>query len=281
MTTIKQALDSAASQLTTCSDSASLDADILLGYVLGRSRAYLRSFADVELTAEQLSQFNELVSKRAQNMPIAYILGEKEFWSLNLKVTTDTLIPRPETEIVVETVLSLAPHNKAIRIADLGTGSGAIALALASQRPNWQLFATDISNSALNVARDNAQRLGIDNVSFHHGNWFTALPLQKLDIVVSNPPYVSEREWEQSATELQFEPKSALIAGNQGMDDICDIVASANQFIQPEGYLLVEHGYMQGELVREVFTNASFVNVRTICDLAGLERITLGQVKSR
>lgn len=277
MTTIKQALDHAHFQLVDYCDTPRLDAEVLLSYALSRSRSYLHAFPEVEMTGDQKDRFDQYVALRCEKVPIAYITGTKEFWSLNLKVTKDTLVPRPDTELLVETVLSIVPQESDIKIVDLGTGSGAIALALATQRPHWEVFAVDISDNALDVARHNAQTLGIDNISFYLGSWFTALPVQKYDVVVSNPPYVSQKEWEEHAEELKFEPQSALISGETGMDDINEILSTANTYVKAGGYLLIEHGYSQGQKVRAAFVEAGCKNIRTICDLAGLERITIGQ----
>src|SRR3990167_2087495 len=210
--------------------------------------------------------------------PIAYLTGHKEFWSLDLKVNAGTLIPRPETEILVETALQLFPEkNQSLRVADLGTGSGAIALALASERARWDIHAVDNSESALLTARDNAQRLRLMRVAFCLGNWFTALPAGELYLVVSNPPYISEQEWPVYADDLIFEPQTALLSDDAGLSDIREICGQASLFIRPGGYLMLEHGYTQGLSVRELLTKAGCKHVRTVLDLSGQERVTVGQ----
>lgn len=253
-----------------------LDAEILLAHVLQQSRSFLYAHANDELSAEQVAAFDALLTRRAAGEPLAYITGSKEFWSLNLKVTPDTLIPRPDTELLVEEVLKLFPHQQKLRVADLGAGSGAIALALASEHPEWDVFAVDISEAALAVVRNNAQRLGIDNVSICHGNWFTALPAVKLDVIVSNPPYVALQEWQDYADGLQFEPRSALLSGVDGLDDIRKICSAAREHLSENGYIFLEHGFQQGQAVREILAAAGFVKIRTIQDYAGKDRVTLG-----
>ena len=277
-TTIAATLKAAATALSVVSDSPALDAEILLAHTLDASRMYLRTSLDSQLTATQAQNFSALLSRRLQREPIAYLTGHKEFWSLDLKVNAGTLIPRPETEILVETALQLFPEkNQSLRVADLGTGSGAIALALASERPLWDIHAVDNSESALLTARDNAQRLRLMRVAFCLGNWFTALPAGELDLVVSNPPYISEQEWPVYADDLIFEPQTALLSDDAGLSDIREICGQASLFIRPGGYLMLEHGYTQGLSVRELLTKAGCKHVRTVLDLSGQERVTVGQ----
>lgn len=275
--TIQQALQLAQQKINSFTETPQLEAEILLAAVLQKPRTFLLTWPEQVLTAEQQQLFFSFLERRAQREPIAYILGQKEFWSLDLIVTRDTLIPRPETELLVELVLDLFPTQEKRQIADLGTGSGAIALAIAHERPDWHIFATDTSENALQIASKNAHQLGKKNVSFHQGNWCTALPSSGLDAIVSNPPYIAATEWERYAAQLEFEPHHALVAGDDGLDAIREICQTATLYLKPGGYLLVEHGFAQGEAVRELFVATGYKNVDSVRDLAGLERITQGQ----
>lgn len=260
---------------------SALEAEILLAFVLKQSRTYLLAHAERELTVLELRTFNELLARRLQREPIAYITGTKEFWSLPLFVTSDTLIPRPETELLIEKILTLYPHESPIKMADLGTGSGAIALAIAHERPHWEIYATDISENALQIARKNAQHLKLQNISFCHGNWCTALPCENFDVIASNPPYIAETEWSDYAQGLEFEPMHALLSGRDGLDAIHEITFSAMAFLKVGGYLLFEHGYKQGKIVRDLLIQAGFKAVETLNDLNGQERVTLGKKEDK
>ena len=276
--TIDEALQDAVAALASSSDSARLDAEILLAHVLNQQRSYLRTHADDTFSIADRQSYAALIARRQRGEPIAYLNGHKEFWSLDLHVNQHTLIPRPETELLIETVLTLFPDKaQCIKAADLGTGSGAIALALASERLHWEIFAVDMSDSALRTARDNAQRLRINNVSFYLGDWFTALPEREFDLVVSNPPYLSKEEWPAYADGLAFEPECALLSGEDGLDAIRQICQTAHQYIRPGGVLLVEHGFLQGQSVRDLFILAGCSGVQTIHDLSGQDRITIGR----
>lgn len=271
--TIQQSLQEAKNNLATITDNPILEAEILLAYVLGKLRSYLHTYPEQTLTGEQVKQFAEYVQRRCNKEPIAYITGTKEFWSLELRVTPDTLIPRPETELLVESVLKIFPEpDSKIKIADLGTGCGAIALALAQERPKWHIYAADISENALQIARKNAQRLAIKNISFCLSNWCTVLPFSDFDVIVSNPPYIAETEWRTSVFGLAFEPMNALVSGKDGLDAIRKISQQAKHYVKPGGYVLVEHGFLQGTAVREIFAAAGFRSIHTICDLSGQER---------
>lgn len=259
-----------------------LDAEILLAHILHKPRSYLHAWPEHTLTDEQAKQFAEYVKRRSNREPVAYITGRQEFWSLELSVNSDTLIPRPETELLVETTLKLAgDSNPRMKVADLGTGSGAIALALAHERPTWQIYATDSSEHALQIARKNAQQLAINNISFQFGNWCSALCEEDMDIIVSNPPYIAETEWERYASGLEFEPRQALVSGMDGLEAIRTIIQSASRYLKPSGYLLIEHGYRQGNAVRELFAAAGCSGIYSINDLAGRERVTSGHGLSR
>lgn len=269
--TIKQTLDEAKQQVS------SLDAEILLAFVLNKSRTHLFAYPDQQLTQEQSQQFADYIKRCSAGEPVAYITGIKEFWSLPLHVTRDTLIPRPETELLVETILEIFPPNSQIQAADLGTGSGAIAIALAHERPMWRIVAVDVSESALTIARKNAQQFELNNISFCLGNWCTALPRNDFDVIVSNPPYIAEREWETYAQGLQYEPKNALTSGMDGLNAIREISGMTQQFLRTSGLLLLEHGFWQGQAVRDILSENGFNEVRSVKDLSGHERVTVGR----
>lgn len=280
LATVARLLADATLQLSKHSSTPALDAEVLLAETILQSRAWLRAHDDEPIAKKAEVAFAVAVERRCQGEPIAYITGHQEFWSLDLLVTPDTLVPRPETELLVETALQLFPNKtERLQVADLGTGSGAIALALASERPNWEIVAADVSQSALMVARKNAQRLGLMRVSFYISDWFTTLPPNRFDLVVTNPPYISEEEWPQFAAGLASEPHSALVAGEGGLDAIVAIASKATSRLNAKGILLIEHGYQQGLAVRKILQTEAYENITTIPDLAGLERITYGQKK--
>jgi len=275
---IQQSLNEAKHVLSPITDQPVLEAEILLAYVLGKSRAFLYAWPKCLLSDDQIKLFNIYLQRRCRREPVAYITGTKEFWSLSMAMSQDTLIPRPETEMLVEAVLTCYPNDHASKkIADLGTGSGAIGLALAKEKPVWNIYATDISHAALERAKKNASQLTIENINFFQGNWCTALPRNDFDIIVSNPPYIAEAEWDLYAENLAFEPKNALVSGEDGLDAIRQISQSAKYYLKPGGYLLVEHGYLQADMVRELFAVYGYSHIDSICDLAGHERITLAQ----
>jgi len=253
-----------------------LDKDLLLAYLLGVDRVYLRTHHPMTLTSEQQAQYDALLARRAAGEPLAYIIGKKEFWSLELEVTPDTLIPRPDTEILVETVLQLCQERRA-KIADMGTGSGAIALALAKERPQWQIYATDVSENALQVASKNAQRFKLANISFYQGNWCTALPCKDFHVIAANPPYISEQEWPMYAEGLQHEPYNALVADDNGMAALMLIAQTAREYLKPGGYLVMEHGFAQAAAVQEVLAKNGYSNIGSVEDLSGNQRVSYGQ----
>jgi release factor glutamine methyltransferase len=277
---IRQLLQDARQQLTPITENPQLEAEILFAYALQQSRSYLHTQADKLISIEEAERFAHYLSRRCHREPIAYITGSREFWSLELNVNKETLIPRPETELLVERVLAFFP-NKAekIKAVDLGTGSGAIAIALGHERPNWQIYATDISENTLQIARKNAQRLAVKNISFLQGDWCQALAsfTADFDVVVSNPPYIAEAEWGAYAEGLVFEPRSALIAGKAGLDAIDIISRQAQSYLKPGGYVIVEHGFLQGSAVREIFKDLGYIDIVTARDLSGHERATIGR----
>lgn len=257
-----------------------LDAEALLCHLLQRDRSYLRAWPERELEAELLNQFNTLVQRRQQGEPLAYLIGWREFWSLKLKVTPATLIPRPETELLVEQALQRIPLDATWHIADLGTGTGAIALAIASERPTCRITATDFSQEALAVAQENATQLGITNIEFRHGSWCEALGDERFEMIASNPPYIDERDDHLQRDGLPFEPKTALTPGGDGLSALKTIITEAKRHLTAPGWLLLEHGYDQGATVRDLLIAAGYDEVATLRDLGGQERLSLGRLSA-
>lgn len=260
----------------THSDSAKRDAEILLGFVTGRARTYLLAFGETLLTAEQAEQLAVLLARRERGEPVAYLVGEREFWSLPLSVSPATLIPRPDTECLVELALERLPATPCA-ILDLGTGTGAIALALASERADCQVTGIDLQPAAVALAQHNAQKLAINNARFLQGDWFTPVAGQQFALIASNPPYIDEADPHLEQGDVRFEPGSALVAAQQGLADLAAIVEQAAGYLQPQGWLLLEHGWQQGENVRMLLNAAGFIAVATHRDYGGNDRVTLGQ----
>jgi release factor glutamine methyltransferase len=255
-------------------DSAPLDAQLLLAHTLAVPRTRLKSHPETRLAPAQAGRYRELLARRAAGEPLAYLTGVREFWSLPVAVSPAVLIPRPETELLVERALALGPVPSA-RVADLGTGSGAIALALASERPHWQLLASDASEAALAVARSNAQALALRNVEFRRGDWFEPLGAARFDLLISNPPYVAQDDAALGA--LRHEPAAALTPGADALACLRLLARGAPRHLRPGGWLLLEHGANQGAAVRAELVGAGFAYVRSHPDLAGHERMTEGQ----
>lgn len=251
-----------------------LDAQVLLAHVLGVARVRLRSHPESAPGGAAAGRYRALLERRATGEPLAYLTGEKDFWTLRLKVTPAVLIPRPETELLVERALALWPAGRP-RVADLGTGSGAIALALASARPTWTMLASDVSPDALATARANAAALGLSQVEFRLGSWFEALGEERFDLLVSNPPYVAADD--PHLAHLAHEPRLALTPGSDALACLRTIIRGASAHLQPGGWLLLEHGATQAEEVRDELVLAGLRHVRSHRDLAGLERMTEGQ----
>jgi len=274
---INDVLVDAGAQLRNISPTPALDAQVLLAHALGQSRTWLIAHARDSVSEDQLEIFNQLIERRANGEPIAYLTGEQEFWSLPLNVTVDTLIPRPETELLVELALEKLPRDRACRVADIGTGSGAIALAIASERNDCELLATDLSAAALAVARGNARRLNINNVEFLEGQDLQPLDQQTFDLIVSNPPYVSENDPHLSQGDVRFEQRTALAAGADGLDMIRLLVVEGLARLNNDGWLMLEHGYDQEQAIGELFEQAGYRNIECYRDLADLPRVTIGQ----
>lgn len=254
-----------------------LETDILVCRALGVSRAWLYANAEAELQREQVEAGQGLIERRREGEPIAYLTGEREFWSLPLKVTPDVLIPRPETELLVETVLNAAPRSAAWRIADLGTGSGAIALAVAVERPGCEIHATETSEAALRVARENGNAIAPGRVHFHLGSWLS--PLQgKFEILVSNPPYVAADDAHLQQGDCRFEPPQALTPGHDALAAIRHIADESRHYLAPGGLLTFEHGHDQGEAVRGLLKDFGYHDARTLKDLENRDRVTSGRL---
>jgi release factor glutamine methyltransferase len=260
-------------------DAARLEAELLLAHMLGVSRAKLYAWPELVPDADSRARFERAIEARAAGEPVAYLLGHREFWKLDLSVSPAVLIPRPETERLVELALERIAPDRAVRIADLGTGSGAIALAIASERPRARVLATDASADALVVARANAERLAVRNVTFAQGDWCDALGALRFDVIVSNPPYIAEGDPHLDAGDLPREPRSALASGVDGLDAIRRIVACAPAQLDPGGWLLLEHGWEQASHVRALLVGAGFVAVESARDDAGHERVSLGRTR--
>ncbi len=278
--TIREALQKARQQLTARPGTKPrLEAEILLSFSLGKPRSHLYAWPERPLEADRWEHFLNLVARRTRGEPIAYITGQREFWSLDLQVTPETLIPRPETELLTELALELIPPASAFNIADLGTGSGAIAAAIASERPDCNILATDISDAALGVAKRNFSHLGLANIQTRSGRWCDALPRnQPFELIISNPPYIPDSDPHLAQGDLPWEPREALASGSDGLDDIRCIIQQATARLAPGGWLLLEHGYNQGAAVRGLFKTHGFKAVSTQQDLAGEDRVSIGQL---
>ncbi|MBT8127768.1 MAG: peptide chain release factor N(5)-glutamine methyltransferase [Gammaproteobacteria bacterium] len=277
LNTINHNLNDACQLLQTVSPSPAADASRLLCFVLDCNSAHLIAWPEKELTPQQAAGFAELLKRRLIGEPIAYITGAREFWSLPLKVNQDVLIPRPETETLVEFVVDRFAERDGIKTADLGTGSGAIACALATERPQWDIVATDISHAALQIARSNANMLKLDNIRFCQGNWFEAIAGDVFDLIISNPPYVADDDHHLAEGDVRFEPELALTAGAQGLDAIQILTRQAGDYLTADGWLIVEHGYDQRSAVQDCFLQGGFEEIVQLTDLASLARVTAGR----
>lgn len=277
MKTIKNILEQAGKKLSR-STTPRLDTEVLLCHVLNQHRTYLFSHAEKMLSDKEYQHWQILLAKRQQQVPVAYLTGQKEFWGLMFDVNAHTLIPRPETELLVELVLQHVNREKpSLSCLDLGTGSGAIAIALAKENPHWEVTATDISVETLQVAKKNAQKNNSSHILFVQSNWFSAIN-KKFDIIFSNPPYVAENDINLLTEEIFHEPRCALVAKNNGLADLEKIIQQGQAYLKTEGYLLLEHGSDQGVAVRELFFRHGYERMATFQDLEKRERVTLGRV---
>ncbi len=278
--TLGSALAEASAALAAFHESARLEAELLLAHVLRRARSHLHAHPEQCLDAVSAAHFRSLLQRRIEGEPLAYLTGEREFWSLPLAVSPAVLIPRPESELVVERALALLSEPRsdsgAMRVAELGTGSGAIVLALATERPHWGLVATDRCAAALRVARLNAQRLGLaERIEFLEGDWFAPLGARRFHAILSNPPYVSDSE--ANAGSLRFEPRLALSAGPSGLEALTYLITHAGAYLEPGGWLVLEHGLAQGRPLERALVAAGYARVRCHRDLTGRDRVTEAQ----
>jgi release factor glutamine methyltransferase len=271
--TVSQALKIGTQTLLPVSDSARIDSEILLGFILKKPRTFLFTYPEYLLSPAEEAQFIACIHERMHGKPIAYLIQEREFWSLKLKVSADTLIPRPETELLVERALFHIQDIPHARILDLGTGSGAVALAIAHERPDCQIIATDISPEALTMARLNASELQTQ-ITFLQSNWFSALTQEPFHLIVSNPPYLATNDPHIHLGDLRFEPKHALCSGQDGLEAISTIIEQAPAFLLPRAWLCIEHGYTQKNRIHTLFNQHGYQKVSSFQDLRGHDRIT-------
>lgn len=264
-------------ELQGVSESPRLDVELLLAHVLQKDRGWLYTWPERLVSTDEHYKFLQLVSRRSMGEPVAYLLGRKGFWSLELEVNASTLVPRPETELLVELALQKLGTDSA-DILDLGTGSGAIALAIAKEKPEARVLGVDCVADAVTLARRNAEANNIHNVKFMQSHWFEKVSAQCFDLIVSNPPYIDAEDPHLAQGDVRFEPKTALVAENHGYADIEHIITHAKNFLMQGAFLMLEHGYQQGEKVRALFAANNYVQIATHRDLAQLERVTFGRL---
>lgn len=265
-----------ASQLLSGSDSPKRDAEILLGFVTNKTRTFLMAFSETPLTENELTELDRFLKRRQAGEPIAYITGVKEFWSLKFNVSPSTLIPRPDTEKLVELALEFLPKVPC-EVLDLGTGTGAIVIAMATERPDCLFTAIEKNDDAFNLAQQNAKQIGVNNTYFLQGNWYRPIKGRQFAMIVSNPPYIEPTDVHLSQGDVRYEPRSALVSEDDGLADIKIIVQGATKHLSQYGWLLIEHGWEQGELVRKIFKQHGFQLVETYADYSGNERVTVGR----
>ncbi len=285
--TIQSELQAAIARID--SDSPRLDAEVLLAHSLNKPRSHLLAWPDKVIQPSALQQFNQLIQKRIDGQPISYLTGTREFWSMNLTVTPDVLIPRPETELLVETALARLSDVDS-QAADLGTGSGAIAIALAKERPNWQITATDQSQAALRIAAANAAQQNLGNIEFRHSDWLESLADKRFDLIISNPPYIAATDPHLDQGDVRFEPDQALASGVDGLDDIKKIIAQSPAHLKPNAWLMLEHGYNQSSAVQKLLEGTpqhnmencqQYTCIESLADLSGQSRVTVAQLSSQ
>jgi release factor glutamine methyltransferase len=274
---IQQALQQARQALSETGESAVLDAQVLLCHALQCNTAHLAAWPEKNLSEEQASQYLQLVQQRKEGLPVAHLTGFREFWSLNFSVNNSTLIPRPETETLVEFVLENFADKKKLKLLDMGTGTGAIAIAIATEKPEWKIFASDISEQALNLATQNSEQHQTSNTTFIHSNWFNNISEHDFDIIICNPPYIANDDPHLSTGDVRFEPQSALTAGETGMDDIEHLCLHAKNHLIKNGWLIVEHGYNQAQLVSDCFAKNGYTEIEQRKDLSGHTRMTVAK----
>lgn len=273
--TFQEAVDNATAKLSAISDSAKLDAQLLVCQACNFAQTKLIAHPEQELSNEELTIFKSLLARRSQGEPLAYIIGKQEFWSLNFIVNENVLIPRPETELLVEIALDLISDKQAPQILDLGTGSGAIAIAIGKERNDCTIMATDISQLALEVATLNAEKHKVA-IQFIHSDWYQKLGAEMFDVIVCNPPYVAEEDPQLHQYVKLFEPTHAVISNKKGTQDLENVITNAHQYLLSPGYLLLEHGFQQATEVQQLFKQHRFKQIRTHKDLSGLDRVTSG-----
>jgi release factor glutamine methyltransferase len=275
---IQQALQQASRRLSETSPSAMLDAQVLLTHVLSCNTAHLAAWPEKELNEEQQASYLHLLEQRQQGIPVAHLTGSREFWSLIFSVDNSTLIPRPETETLIEFILDRFSDIGKLKLLDMGTGTGAIAISIAKEKPGWEIVASDISEQALVLAAKNSNQHQTKNVTFIHSDWFNDIEQGGFDIIVSNPPYIASDDPHLSQGDVRFEPESALSSGNSGMDDIEHICVKAKEYLSDNGWLIVEHGYDQAKLVADCFANNGYSEITQRQDLSGHYRMTAGKI---
>lgn len=274
--TLAGALEWASSQLHKISDTPKLDAEVILLHIIHKQRGHLYTWPDERLTSDQATAFGEMVARRLLGTPIAHIVGEREFWSLPFMVNPTTLIPRPDTEILVETALNL-PLAESARVLDLGTGTGAIALSLAYEKPEWKITAVDKIIEAVALAKANRAHLKLPQVEIVQSDWFDSVGSYDFNLIVSNPPYIDETDEHLSQGDVRFEPQSALTAGEEGFADLYHIASCARDYLTPGGYLLLEHGFGQAIQLRDKMIELGYENVATVRDFGSNDRCTVGR----
>ena len=275
--TIRQLLLSAVQQLARASESAQLDAEILLAHVLDRPRTWLRTWPEYTVSQSDHNAYQKIITQRQSGVPVAYLAGKRDFWLHCFQVCPDVLIPRPDTELLVELALKIIPADKPYAILELGTGSGIISISLGAERPASRITATDISAQALSIAGNNAESIGVPNIDFVQGNWFSGLDGNAYDFIISNPPYVEENDPHLYQGDVRFEPRMALSSGHDGLRDIRVIASQARDYLADNAYLAIEHGYNQADAVKRILSEHQYTNIKNHRDLQNNPRVTIAQ----